>query len=81
CSECGRTLSGQQSLDQHMRIHTGEKPFACPHCGITFRTNCNRNSHIRTVHRITCLTCGERFDLKTELNQHLITNEGHTDQE
>jgi len=31
-----------------MRLHTGAKPFTCPHCPATFRTSGHRKSHLIT---------------------------------
>lgn len=29
CTICGNEFSGEQSLEQHMRIHNGQKPYIC----------------------------------------------------
>lgn len=30
-----------------MRLHTGAKPFKCPHCDLRFRTSGRRKTHIQ----------------------------------
>ncbi|KTG33440.1 hypothetical protein cypCar_00041299, partial [Cyprinus carpio] len=41
CSICGKSLSSASSLDRHMLVHSGERPYECSVCHQTFTTNGN----------------------------------------
>lgn len=48
CCMCRKMLSSFSSLDRHMLVHSGERPFSCEKCGQTFTTNGNMHRHKRT---------------------------------
>lgn len=33
CDVCGKTFTQKVNMQQHVKHHTGERPFACEKCG------------------------------------------------
>lgn len=39
CKVCKKRYYQNGNLQEHMRIHTGVKPFKCEYCSVAFRTS------------------------------------------
>ena len=56
-----------------MSVHTGEKKYACKHCGKIFNTASARKRH-ENIHdqikKYPCMFCGKRFVQKNCTKQH-----------
>ena len=50
CEECSELFQSQQVLDNHMRTHTGQKPFVCPQCDYRSAKKGNMTKHVKRVH-------------------------------
>lgn len=50
CTVCDKAFSSRRILNDHIRIHTGERPFQCTHCPDTFRQQSALGTHIKLVH-------------------------------
>nr|XP_027211449.1 zinc finger protein 536-like [Penaeus vannamei] len=53
CPVCGRQFQGTKRnylLNRHFQIHTGEKPYQCPHCSHRANRKSNLKMHIESRH-------------------------------
>jgi len=52
CEFCGKRFISRRYLDDHYNLHTGERPYPCPHtnCRRRFRTAARLDGHIAKMH-------------------------------
>ncbi|XP_049276969.1 adult enhancer factor 1-like [Anopheles funestus] len=76
CTEPSRMFKSKRTLEDHMRYHTGERPFVCCICKITFSSGSVHRNHMYRVHREMrkkdrrCNYCGKVFDRILDLKRH-----------
>lgn len=76
CEYCGKVFGRSNVLAMHLRLHTGERPYLCQHCGMTFRNPTNLKYHTVNMHTknyaVSCPICSRGFVVRRKLAKHLM---------
>lgn len=71
--DCNYNHNRKDNLHNHLRTHTGFKPYICGHCALSFMTVGALIEHDNISHkggRFECEGCGKSFASKSGLNVH-----------
>lgn len=79
CTTCGKSFKQAVLLSNHMRVHTGERPFVCDICGKSFSQKGSMTTHMR-IHSgdrpFECDQCLRPFHKHSDLKRHQRTHTG-----
>ena len=82
CEVCKKEFANAAHLLGHSRTHTGEKPYACEHCGRAFSYTHHLNRHVRKLHTHRdekpwkCDLCANSFGEQSSLFVHKRSHSG-----
>ncbi|KPJ03936.1 Zinc finger protein 177 [Papilio xuthus] len=72
CQHCPFKAPRKFDLIEHIRIHTGERPYTCDKCGLTFRRRGIWKKHViyHNEKKVQCTQCPRKFYQRTAMLAH-----------
>ncbi|KAI9105978.1 hypothetical protein DFS34DRAFT_40275 [Phlyctochytrium arcticum] len=75
---CTKAFTRKYNMNSHIRCHSGERPFLCPHCeNASFARSHDLRRHIACLHKedrpFKCNHCTLRFNRSDALKRHIET--------
>ncbi|XP_066062109.1 zinc finger protein 131-like isoform X1 [Chamaea fasciata] len=87
CQYCDKQFDHFGHFKEHLRKHTGEKPFECPNCHEHFARNSTLKCHLTACHSgagakkgrkklYECQVCNSMFNSWDQFKNHLVIHTG-----
>ena len=86
CKFCDKVANKLCHMIMHIRVHTGERPYACPQCDYkgqslgslkTHKLYSHSNLPISTLRPFQCDECSKSFRSKSSLIKHKLVHSDH----
>nr|XP_020640331.1 zinc finger and BTB domain-containing protein 41 [Pogona vitticeps]XP_020640332.1 zinc finger and BTB domain-containing protein 41 [Pogona vitticeps]XP_020640333.1 zinc finger and BTB domain-containing protein 41 [Pogona vitticeps]XP_020640334.1 zinc finger and BTB domain-containing protein 41 [Pogona vitticeps] len=78
CDICNKSFTRRPHLEEHMILHTQDKPFKCIYCEEHFKSRFARLKHQEKFHLgpFPCDICGRQFNDTGNLKRHIECTHG-----
>ncbi|VDK17785.1 unnamed protein product [Anisakis simplex] len=77
CQQCGKRFKARGGLQQHLRIHSNDRPYQCHYCPKRFTQKSHVDQHER-IHTgakpFSCQFCGRSFRQRSQQMGHEATH-------